>query len=152
MQSLGLSPTPKPTSRLRTWIWPDLSVSPEIDSTIHLAKITSFAVSILTAGVAFLSQVYGALIDAALYAALGYGIGKKSRVAAVGAFGLYGANVLFTLPESFGLMTLVITLLLFNGMRATFAHEKRQDPDQVRKRRATNCVRDGGESGSQWRN
>ncbi len=132
MQSLGLSPTPKPTSRLRTWIWPDLSVAPEIDSTLHLAKVTSFVVAILTAGVALLSQVHAALIDAVLYSALRYGIGKKSRVAAVGAFGLYGANVLITLPESFGLMTLVITLLLFNGMRATFAHEKRQDPAEMK--------------------
>ncbi len=131
MQTLGLSPTPKPTSRLRTWIWPDLSVGPEIDSTVHLAKLASLAVAILGTGFALLSQVYAGLIDAALFAAFGLGIGKKSRVAAVGAFGLYGFYVLLTLPDSFGLIPALILLLLFNGMRATFAHERRQDPEEM---------------------
>jgi len=50
MQQLGLSPgsTPKRESRLLRFLWPDLSVLPEIGSAIDMGKIACFGVAILS--------------------------------------------------------------------------------------------------------
>src|SRR5438876_12282755 len=103
MQRLGLSQNsgPKTESRLRMLLWPDLTVLPEINSTIDIGKLGSFAVAVLSA-VSALSGSLAPLIGALVFAAIGFGIHRKSRICAVFALVLYLGSWLQSFPQGFG--------------------------------------------------
>jgi hypothetical protein len=143
MQQLGLSPgsTPKRDSRLLRFLWPDLSVLPEIGSAIDMGKLASFGVAILSVLVAFLQGSLAPLVDGVLFLGLGFGIARRSRICSVLAFTIYflsrlvviGALGVLQVGLSLGSLILAIafTVLFFNAMRGAFAYhsyKKRMTP------------------------
>src|SRR5687767_6055009 len=138
MQQLGLTPgsAPKRESRFLKFLWPDLSVLPEINSAIDLGKLASFSVAILSVLSVFLQGSLAPLLDTVLFLGLGYGIARKSRTCAVVAFAIYflsrfvviGALGLLQVGLSLGSLILAIafSVLFFNAMRGTFAYHAHQ--------------------------
>jgi len=139
MQQLGLSPGSKPKreSRLLRFLWPDLSVLPEIGSAIDMGKIACFGVAILSVLSVFLQGSLVPLVDAVLFLGLGFGISRRSRICAVLAFTIYFLSRLVVISAlgvlqaglSLGSLILAIagTVLLFNAMRGTFAYHARKN-------------------------
>jgi hypothetical protein len=66
------------------------------------------------------------LIDATIYALCGVGIQRKWRAAALGAFLLFFANVVFSLSRGGGVGVLAIFIFigLLNGLRGAFARAR----------------------------
>lgn len=143
MQELGLSSgnTQKRESRLLRFLWPDLRVLPEISCAIDMGKRASFAVAILSVFSVFLEGTFVPLVGSALFLGLGFGMARKSRMCSVLAFAVYFLTRLIvigtlgTLQVGLSLGSLVLaiafTVLLFNGMRGTFAYhafKKRMAP------------------------
>jgi hypothetical protein len=126
MQTLGLSDsTPKPTSRLRDLFWPDLSVDTSAESACDSASYACFAIAGITILVALwtsLSNIIGAL----LFVAIGFGLRKKWRVAAITGFLLYLLSVIGTVSQgrSPGVLSIFILVILFNSIRASFAYRR----------------------------
>jgi len=125
MQQLGLSKsTPKSESRLRALLWPDVSSAPGAKTALDLGRATTF---ILAAGtVVFVVLGFApplSLIDVVFFAALGFGIGRGSRVCAGLALVLYlGGQVTLYASGRGGfnfVVPIIVTFLLLNALRAT---------------------------------
>ena len=132
MQQLGLSSrgAPKEESRVRSLLWPTLSGLPGIESAIDIGKIASFAVAVITSIAAVVGWVpKGALFDAILFAGLGVGIARKSRVCAVLALVLYVIGQVMAFWQgvmSWNVLLLIILASIFiNAVRATYAYHER---------------------------
>jgi hypothetical protein len=147
MQQLGLSSgiSTKNESRLRAILWPELRQAPEIHVAINSGQLACFVVAILAMLDASMFQSGLALIGAIVFAALGFGIGRKARACAVIAFVWYLANRVVVIATMSGehlgltiaglLLTLALTVILLNAMRAAFAYHRlndREDPNALR--------------------
>ncbi len=134
MQQLGLSPgsAKKRESRLRAFLWPDLSVLPEIGSAIDLGKLASFGLALVSLLLILSQRSLSPLVDGILFLGLGFGIARKSRTCAVLAFVIYllsrlvvigGMNILQVGLGLWGVvLALALSVVFFNAMRATFAY------------------------------
>jgi len=126
MQTLGLSDsTPKTSSRLRDLFWPDLSVDTSAESACETASYACFAV----AAISTLFLIWASLlvlVDAALFVLIGFGLRKKWRTAAIAGFLLYLLEVIGTISQGHapGILTILILVILFNSIRASFAYRR----------------------------
>jgi len=111
-------------SRWRTF-WPDLDDISGADDAIALGYWAAFALAVLGVVVSLASNVAG-LADAAIFALCGLGIWRRWRTAAVIAFMLFLANVIFSLAQGHGVGVLAIFVFvgLTNGVRGTFARAR----------------------------
>lgn len=127
MQTLGLSnSTPKPTSRLRDLFRPDLSSDIQALTVCQSAAWACFIVAALTAALAVYSAARLALIDAAMFTGVGVGLREGSRAAAVWGFVLYLIEQAASIAVSGipSVMSIFIIVILFNGIRASYAHHR----------------------------
>lgn len=96
---------------------------------VIVAAVTAFFVALVMAGVSPLPGTTfdaSALLDAAIFAALAWGIYKDSRLAAVSGLGLFLLERVFffleTGPSNTDLiLALALTLAFLHGVRGTFA-------------------------------
>jgi hypothetical protein len=126
MQVLGLADsTPKTTSRLRELFWPNLTTEPNAQSACETASLTCFFVAAVTVIFALASAKAG-LLDAALFTVIGFGLRKMWRTAAVAGFALYLLEHAYPLSQGQypGGLSILIAVILFNGMRASFAYRR----------------------------
>ncbi len=131
MQTLGLSPsTPKPTSRLRELLWPDVSDEVGARTAAHLAMWASYIIAAVSALFTLLGAApLAALVDAALFALIGFGIRRMSRTAAVAGLLLYVLEQVQGLIErgsGFGVIGLVVTFLFVSSVRGTFGFQRQR--------------------------
>jgi hypothetical protein len=126
METLGLSKsTPKSRSRFKEFFAPDLSTAPSAQSACEAASNICFVIAGLTTIVAFFTSLFS-LIDAVLFAMIGLGLRRKSRIAAVAGFFLYIIEQIIMTIELRGfpgILAILFIVLLFNGMRAAFAYQ-----------------------------
>ena len=120
MQNLGLSHTPKTQSRLRELLWPDVDNPVAIKTVCHTGMWVSFLVGGFTAVLSILvGQVVVGVVTAAIFVAIGYGIRRCSRIAAVLAVVLYiGPQILM---RSTGVISFIFAFLFIGSLRATFS-------------------------------
>lgn len=120
--------------RWRTF-WPEIDSAAGADEAIALGYWAAF----LAAGLgAVMSVIPGfgvgiaGLIDAALYGLCGVGIWRKWRTAAVVAFLLFAANLIFSLWRHGGIGVLAVFIFvgLLNGLRGTFRRTKLSEGTQ----------------------
>ena len=120
-----------------SWYWPDVSdLDGAKDATRYgmwcaylVAGVTGLLAVLSFFGVRLMGITPSALLDAALFAAIGFGLSKYSRFAAVAGFLLYLAEKIYALVTTgsilgVGALGVVILFGLFNGIRGTFAHQK----------------------------
>jgi hypothetical protein len=137
MQRLNLSSRPlREESRIKTLLWPDLGTLPGIESAIDNGKVTAFAIAGITVLlVLFRMFAAASLMDAAIFAGFGYGIGRKSRTCAILALILYsGGQVLayFGGRGGWNIVLVVIIIFLFvNAVRGAFAYHRFMKRDQI---------------------
>ncbi|NLT67070.1 MAG: hypothetical protein GXX84_10750 [Acidobacteria bacterium] len=127
MEKLNLSTRelPQEESRFKRLFWPDVSTKSNIESVIDTGKITLYVI----AGLSCLASIFRlipleALVDSAVFAAFGYGVGRKSRVCAVLALLLYVAEQVLAYSEgrgSWGILVIIAAFLLLNAVRGTIA-------------------------------
>lgn len=125
MQQLGLSKsTPKSESRLKALLWPDVGSRPGAKTALDLGRVTAFFVALGSAVMVLLGFAPPlALVDTALFGALGFGIGKGSRVCAGLALVIYLFSQISLYAGGRGglniIMPIIITFLLVNALRAS---------------------------------
>jgi hypothetical protein len=127
--------------KAETW-WPDVSNLRNAQKAIRYGFVAAVIVASVTAIVGLVTLyihepimgVYGrpALFSAVLYAAIGFGIYRRSRVAAVCGLLLFLIDRLVTLTtqplNSGGIVVAAILALYFiHGVRGTFAYRKLSD-------------------------
>jgi hypothetical protein len=130
MQQLGISSnSPKSKSRVRELLWPDVDNEVSINTVTYHGMWLSFVI----AGAATLLALFGILpiailVDAVLFVAIGYGIRRKSRAAAILGLVLYlgGQLALFVQGRGgYNLIGLIIFSSLFlSAIRATFSFHR----------------------------
>ena len=129
METLGLSKsTPKSRSRFKEFLVPDLSTAPSAQSACEAASNICFIIAGLTAIVACFTNRF-ALIDAIIFAMIGLGLRRKSRIAAVAGFFLLVLEQIIMIVKLSGfpsILAILFIVLLFNGMRAAFAYQRIQ--------------------------
>jgi hypothetical protein len=109
------------------------------DEAIELAKSGAAAAFICAAvtAVAALAAMFGyalmpgfngwALLDAALFAGLGWGVWRLSRIAAILALALYlveRAMMFSQTPSHLGVITVMFIIFFVNGVRGTVAYHR----------------------------
>ncbi len=115
-------------SRLRTTFWPEMTTS----QAAHAAAMQGVWVSVFICAVTSLAVMAGlgdlnayAFIDVALFAAIGLGIWKHSRTAAVAGLALYLLERIVQMTAGAPAGTLVISVIFLlcyaNAVRGTFA-------------------------------
>ncbi len=128
MQQLGISPNaPKTTSRVRELLWPDVSDLVAAETAARNGMYASFFVAGVTAAfVLFNWTGRPALIDAVLFAAIGIGIRKMSRIAAVAGLVLYVSEQLMSIAQGrVGaniIMAVIFTGVFLSAVRAAFKY------------------------------
>jgi hypothetical protein len=137
MQQLGLSSnTPPSHSRIRELLWPDVDHESDIKSVADRGMWVSFLIAGVTTFFAILQWVpISSILDAAMFVAIGFGIRKLSRTAAVLGFLLYGGGQLYMLSHGKGGYNLVL-LVIFSAVflsciRATFAFHRIKKQKQI---------------------
>jgi hypothetical protein len=130
MEKLGLDPnTPKPTSRLRELLWPDVS---EIVAAQTVARNGMYA-GFLISGLTSLFAVTGvtprlSLFDGLLFLAIAIGIRRMSRVAAVLGLVLYlieQGDAIVHGRGTYNVVLLVLVSAIFlASVRATFSFHR----------------------------
>ena len=132
MQTLGLSETtPKPTSRIRELFAPDLSTEPNALSACDTASWACFFIAGVTTIFALFFNL-GALFDAAMFVLIGLGLRKTWRTAAVAGFVLYILEQVVGIAQGRypGILTIFILVILFSGVRASFALQRMRKANQ----------------------
>jgi len=121
----------------KKWFWPDVS---ELESAKEAARVGMWC-AVFVAGVTtifallaiFGTSIMGikgqALLDAALFAGIAYGISRYSRFAAVAGFLLYVLEKVYMLATtgsflSVGVLGVIVALGFLNSVRGTFAYWK----------------------------
>jgi hypothetical protein len=122
---------PNPSYRPSRWrtFWPEVDSLAGSDEAITLGYWAAFFVAVLGAVMALLPGVgpgIAGLADAIVYALCGLGVWRKWRIAALLAFLLFVANVIFSISRGGGVGVLSIFIFagLINGVRGTFAWAK----------------------------
>jgi hypothetical protein len=122
----------------KKWYWPDVS---DLESAkkaarngmwcaIFVASVTTIVVLLTTFfGLSIMGVKAGALLDAALFAGIAYGLSRYSRFAAVAGFALFVLEKIYMLATtgnffSVGFLGIVIALGFWNSVRGTFAYYK----------------------------
>ena len=126
MQTLGLSDsTPKPTSRLKDLFRPDLSSEVAARTVCYSASWACLIIAALGAILSFFIE-YASVFDAALFFLIGLGLRKAWRTAAIAGFALYLAEQVFFVANGHvpSVVAVFIVIILFNGVRASFAYQK----------------------------
>jgi hypothetical protein len=137
MQQLGLSPNaPKTTSRVRELLWPDVSDLVAAETAARNGMYASFFVVGVTALFALLNVTNrAALIDAALFVAIGIGIRKMSRIAAVAGLILYVSEQLMSIAQGrIGaniIMAVIFTGVFLSAVRAAFKYRGLRTNEKV---------------------
>ncbi len=117
-----------------SWFWPDVSDMEGAEDPCRLAKWCAVAVAGLTAILALIS-ITGpsfagirpfAFVDAAIFAAIAFGLEKQSRLAAVAGFALYLSERIYMIVHTgsilgAGVLGVVILIGFLNGIRGAFA-------------------------------
>ena len=118
---------PNPAYRPSRWriFWPDTDTLVGAADAIQLGYWAAFAAAVVTT-LGALGANKASLVDAVLYAILGWGIWRKWRVAAVVAFLIFLANVAFELAQGagVGVLTVFTFVGLLNAVRGTFAYTR----------------------------
>ena len=129
-----------------SWFWPDLDTEDGAKSAcraamwcaVFVAGITTIVALIAIAGVKGLPLPIdgSALIDAALFAGIAFGLSRYSRFAGVAGFALFLIERLYMIAKAGflmggGILGIVLALAFFNGMRGTFAYNKLKAPGAV---------------------
>ena len=120
-----------------SWFWPDVSDLDGARSACRLGMWCAIVVAAVTSLVSILSlfgiRVLGAsaysLVDAALFAAIAFGMSRYSRFAAVAGFLLYLAEKILTLVATgsilgVGALGVVFLIGFLNAIRGSFAYHK----------------------------
>ena len=148
-------------SRMMNWWWPDVSDLPNAEKTIRYGFWTAVLVASITAVVALMAfylhkpilGIDGAgLVDAVLFAAIAFGIYRRSRAAAIGGLVLYvgeRAYMSHTLPTgsltlTAVVMTVIYTMCFVHGVRGTVAYRKLSSQPVVADTRVTSSEAEHG--------
>jgi hypothetical protein len=119
-----------------SWYWPDLSDIDGAKDASRLGMWCAIIVCAMTALFALLAlagtRVMGidpwALIDAAIFAAIAFGIHKYSRFAAVAGFALFLIEKIYQViqqgPLGAGVLGIIFLIGFLNAVRGTFAYHK----------------------------
>lgn len=123
------------------WFWPDVSNVDEAKKACRSAMWCAVFVASLTTIVALIAisgfkgmplPVDGsALLDAAIFAGIAFGLSRYSRVAGVAGFVLFLFERLYAISKAGflmggGILGIVLLLAFLNGMRGAFAYYKLQ--------------------------
>jgi len=119
------------------WYWPDVS---DLDGAklavrngmwyaVFVAGVTALFAFLALAGVKFMGIKADALLDAALFAGIAYGLSRYSRIAAVAGFALFVLEKIYMLVTtgkvmSVGILGVIIALGFLNAVRGAFAYAK----------------------------
>jgi hypothetical protein len=122
-----------------SWYWPNVDNLEGAEDACRLAMWCAMLVAGVTTLFAFLAlsgirivPINGsALVDAAIFAAVAYGLWRRSRIAAVAGFVLFLIERVYMVIQTgsiFGAGVLGIVLLIgfLNGMRGAFSYHKLQ--------------------------
>jgi hypothetical protein len=121
MQRLGLSYTPKTESRLKELLWPDVNNIVAIKTVCHTGMWVCFIVGGFSAVFDALAENWiTVLMTIGIFGAIGIGIRRCSRVAAVLAVLFYvGSQILV---RSFSVVSVIFSFLFISSARAAFAY------------------------------
>lgn len=128
------------------WFWPDVSNADEAKKACHVAMWCAVFVAVVTTIVALLAlsgnkmanmPIDGsALIDAAIFGGIAFGLYRCSRVAGVAGFALFLFERIYMIskagPTGGGLFMGIFLLLGFlHGMRGALSYHKLKNPPAV---------------------
>jgi hypothetical protein len=125
-----------PAGIMANWAWPEIIDEDSARDAAHVAGGWAYAVAGLTALLAIIGMVGSttimgigplALIDAVLFAVVGWRVWNGSRPWAVTGLALYCLEIVFDVinhPPGVGILTIIVLLALVNGVRGTFALHK----------------------------
>lgn len=135
MQTLGIS---------RELLWPDVSDEVGARTAAHFAMWASFIVAAMSVFFVLIARLpKAAFIDAALFLAVGIGIRKMSRFAAVSGLVLYVSGKIYGLAADASgvgwrlhafVIPIIITFLFISSVRGTFGYQrqKKRGAEQLR--------------------
>jgi len=126
------------SSRKSNFIWPDVSTLDGARSACRTGAAFAVIVAVLTGGVAILAALgvhlfptsvfdASALIDAALFAVVAWGLYRYSRVAAVAGLVIYLAERVYMIASGVtgGIpLAIIMTIGLLGAVRGAFAHHR----------------------------
>jgi hypothetical protein len=125
---LGAIEVNREESTLRALVWPDIRREQSIERVIRNGMIASFAIAALNCASGLWMMVPPlALLGAVLLAALGYGIGRKSRACAVLSLIFYLGEQVFAYLNNirtWKLLVVIVTFVFINAVRGTFAYHR----------------------------
>lgn len=120
---------------MSAWYWEDVTSVSGAEKAMNggfwaalfVAIITSLVASLSFAGVHIFGIGASAFLDAALFAAIAFGIKRKSRFAAVVGLCLYVLERIYMLQRGGAggiVMGILLTLLFINAVRGAFAYHR----------------------------
>jgi hypothetical protein len=126
-------------------LWPDVADRSSAVKAIKSGYWAAVFVASVTAAIALISlfvhkPILGidglGLFDAVMFAAIAFGIDRKSRAAAVIGLVLYVLERVYMTATngasaSAGIMTIILTLSFVHGIRGTFAYKKFENQGAV---------------------
>jgi hypothetical protein len=120
-----------------SWFWPDVSDLDGAKDAARYGMWCAFLVAGSTAlfallsffGIRLMGITPAALLDAALFGAIGFGLSRYSRFAAVAGFLLFLLEKIYALVTTgsilgVGVLGVIILFGLLNGIRGAFAYQK----------------------------
>ncbi|HWZ98868.1 MAG TPA: hypothetical protein VN025_14015 [Candidatus Dormibacteraeota bacterium] len=127
-----------------SWFWPDVSAQDGAKNAcrgamwcaILVAGLTTVVALLALSGVKSLPIDGSALIDAAIFGGIAFGLSRCSRFAGVAGFALFLFERIYLIAKvgffmGGGILGIVLLLGFFNGMRGAFAYKKLQMPRAV---------------------
>ena len=137
---------------MKEWFWPDIDDSDKAAKMAYGGATVCFLVTAITAVIAYLQSTgkidlfkgmgSEAYIDCGLFFVLGLGLVFKSRIAALGAFGLYVFEQVMMMKMGMSRGSLVMLyfmlyfpLVLAHSIRGTFAYHRfrKEERDEAKK-------------------
>jgi len=120
---------------LAAWFWPKVSDRKNAQFAINEAFYVAVALAAITAVFATVEVLRDttngldaeALVSAVIFASVGFGIYRRSRIAAISGLALYLVDRGYAWAKvgpHFGVIPVLITLALLHGVRGTFAYHK----------------------------
>jgi len=120
-----------------SWYWPDVSdLDGAKDATkygmwcaILVATVTALLSVLSLFGFSIMHISWSALLDAAIFGVIAFGLSRHSRIAAVAGFALFLGEKIYTAYVvgsilGIGVLGIIILFGFFNGMRGAFAYQK----------------------------
>jgi hypothetical protein len=120
---------------LGNWFWPRVSDRKNAQFAISEACFAAVVVAVITALLGTIEMLKDGteglgvemFVSVAIYASVGFGIYRRSRIAAASALAFYLAGQGYawvTTGPKIAALPLLITLAFLNGVRGTFAYHK----------------------------